>query len=96
MSVENRRNVIAGFYAPSAGRVVFQGHDITGRKPHEVTALGIARTFQNIRLFSNMSARDNVLVGMHSRLKATALGAVDSMMKPIEFDRLLQAVTNYC
>src|SRR5205814_1083106 len=69
-------NVIAGFYAPSAGRVVFQGRDITGRKPHEVTALGIARTFQNIRLFSAMSARDNVLVGMHSRLKATALGAI--------------------
>jgi ABC-type branched-subunit amino acid transport system ATPase component len=69
-------NIIAGFYAPSTGRVVFQGHDITGRKPHEVTALGIARTFQNIRLFANMSARDNVLVGMHSRLKATPLGAI--------------------
>ena len=69
-------NVIAGFYAPNAGRVVFQGRDITGRKPHEVAALGIARTFQNIRLFANMSARDNVLVGMHSRLKATPLGAI--------------------
>jgi branched-chain amino acid transport system ATP-binding protein len=69
-------NVIAGFYKPTAGRVVFQGRDVTGRKPHEVTALGIARTFQNIRLFANMSALDNVLVGMHTRLRATPLGAV--------------------
>ena len=69
-------NIVAGFYAPTAGRVVFQGRDITGKKPHEVTALGIARTFQNIRLFANMSALDNVLVGMHSRLHATPLGAI--------------------
>ena len=69
-------NVIAGFYKPHAGRVLFQDRDITGRKPHEVTARGIARTFQNIRLFQNMSALDNVLVGMHTRLHATALGAV--------------------
>jgi ABC-type branched-subunit amino acid transport system ATPase component len=69
-------NVIAGFYRPTAGQVIFQGRDITGRKPHEVTALGIARTFQNIRLFHNMSALDNVLVGMHTRLHATPLGAI--------------------
>ena len=69
-------NIVAGYYTPSAGRILFQGQDITGRKPHQVTALGIARTFQNIRLFANMSARDNVLVGMHSRLHATPLGAL--------------------
>ncbi|HLH24167.1 MAG TPA: ABC transporter ATP-binding protein [Chloroflexota bacterium] len=69
-------NIVAGFYTPTAGRIVFQGRDITGKKPHEVTALGIARTFQNIRLFANMSALDNVLVGMHSRLRATPLGAI--------------------
>jgi ABC-type branched-subunit amino acid transport system ATPase component len=69
-------NIIAGFYRPHAGRILFKGRDITGRKPHEVTALGIARTFQNIRLFANMSVLDNVLVGMHTRLKATPLGAV--------------------
>src|SRR5215210_4891493 len=69
-------NVIAGFYRPAAGQVLFHGQDITGRKPHEVAALGIARTFQNIRLFANMSAIDNVLVGMHARLHATPLGAV--------------------
>jgi branched-chain amino acid transport system ATP-binding protein len=69
-------NIVAGFYMPTAGRVVFQGRDITGKRPHEVTALGIARTFQNIRLFANMSALDNVLVGMHTRLHATPLGAI--------------------
>ena len=69
-------NIVAGFYTPTAGRVVFQGRDITGKRPHEVTALGIARTFQNIRLFANMSALDNVLVGMHTRLHATPLGAI--------------------
>jgi branched-chain amino acid transport system ATP-binding protein len=69
-------NIVAGFYSPTAGRIVFQGRDITGKRPHEVTALGIARTFQNIRLFANMSALDNVLVGMHTRLHATPLGAI--------------------
>jgi ABC-type branched-subunit amino acid transport system ATPase component len=69
-------NIVAGFYEPTAGRVLFQGRDITGKRPHEVTALGIARTFQNIRLFANMSALDNVLVGMHTRLHATPLGAI--------------------
>jgi branched-chain amino acid transport system ATP-binding protein len=69
-------NIIAGFYPPDSGRVLFDGRDITGLPPHRVTALGIARTFQNIRLFNNMSALDNVLVGMHTRLRATPLGAV--------------------
>jgi ABC-type branched-subunit amino acid transport system ATPase component len=69
-------NVIAGFYRPAAGRVLFHDRDMTGRKPHQVAALGIARTFQNIRLFANMSALDNVLVGMHTRLHATPLGAI--------------------
>ncbi len=69
-------NMIAGLYTPTSGQVIFQGMDITGRKPHTITKLGIARTFQNIRLFSTMSALDNVLVGMHSRLKANAFDAV--------------------
>jgi branched-chain amino acid transport system ATP-binding protein len=69
-------NIIAGFYKPNAGQITLQGRNITGRPPHQVTALGIARTFQNIRLFANMSALDNVLVGMHTRLRATPLGAV--------------------
>jgi branched-chain amino acid transport system ATP-binding protein len=69
-------NMIAGLYRPTSGEIRFRGRNITDAKPNEITGLGIARTFQNIRLFSNMSALDNVLVGMHTRLKATALGAV--------------------
>jgi branched-chain amino acid transport system ATP-binding protein len=69
-------NMVAGLYRPSSGEIRFRGRRIDDTKPNEITALGIARTFQNIRLFSNMSALDNVLVGMHARLKASALGAV--------------------
>src|SRR3984893_2169662 len=69
-------NMIAGLYTPTVGEITFQGNRISGRKPHTITQLGIARTFQNIRLFGTMSALDNVLVGMHARLKANALDAV--------------------
>jgi branched-chain amino acid transport system ATP-binding protein len=69
-------NMIAGLYVPTSGKIVFQGAEITGRKPHTITRMGISRTFQNIRLFGTMSALDNVLVGMHARLKSTAFDAV--------------------
>ncbi len=63
-------NNVTGLFQPTAGRVVFDGRDITGSKPHEVARLGIARTFQNIRLFNYMSSLDNVRVGQHVRMKA--------------------------
>jgi branched-chain amino acid transport system ATP-binding protein len=69
-------NMIAGLYTPTSGRIAFKGANITGRKPHTITQLGIARTFQNIRLFGTMSALDNVLVGMHARLRSNAFDAV--------------------
>ncbi|MBI2756345.1 MAG: ABC transporter ATP-binding protein [Chloroflexi bacterium] len=69
-------NLLAGLYTTTSGDVVFRGTRLTGRKPHEITRLGLARTFQNIRLFGAMSALDNVLVGMHARLKANAFDAV--------------------
>ncbi len=55
-------NNITGIYAPSAGRIIFLGQEITGTSPHRVAQLGIGRTFQNIRLFSNLSVRDNVVI----------------------------------
>jgi len=61
-------NMITGLYVPTTGTITFDGHELTGRKPHEVVRLGIGRTFQNIRLFGNMTAEDNVLVGLHHRL----------------------------
>ena len=69
-------NMITGLYIPTEGKIVFDGRDITGSKPHEVVRIGIARTFQNIRLFGNMSAEDNVLVGLHHRLKGRWFGAI--------------------
>ena len=63
-------NGITGIFPPTSGRVVFEGRDITGSKPHEVAAVGIARTFQNIRLFEYMDALDNVRLGEHCRMHA--------------------------
>jgi branched-chain amino acid transport system ATP-binding protein len=62
-------NILTGVYKPTSGEVAFRGQRITGLPPHKVTALGIARTFQNIRLFHNMTAIENVQVAMHSRLR---------------------------
>ncbi len=69
-------NVITGLYKPSAGKVYFQGRDITGLKPYRITALGIARTFQNIRLFKNLSVLDNARIGRHCRGRSGMLGAI--------------------
>ena len=64
-------NMITGLYVPTSGTMVFDGQSIAGLKPDLVTKRGIGRTFQNIRLFANMTALENVLVGQHARLKAT-------------------------
>jgi branched-chain amino acid transport system ATP-binding protein len=64
-------NLISGFLKPTGGRIFYDGRDITGEAPHRLTGLGIARTFQNIRLFGELSVLDNVLVGLHCRGQAT-------------------------
>ncbi len=69
-------NVLTGLYAPGGGRIDFEGRRIDGLKPHQVAARGIARTFQNIRLFGNLSALENVMVGRHVRTRAGVIGAV--------------------
>ena len=69
-------NMLTGVYKPTAGRVSFAGEDLTGKPPHVFTQRGIGRTFQNIRLFQNMTALENVLVGMHVRLKGNAIQAI--------------------
>ena len=69
-------NMLTGVYKPTAGQIVFDGTDVTGKPPHAITKLGIGRTFQNIRLFPQMTALENVLVGMHSRLKGGILGSI--------------------
>jgi branched-chain amino acid transport system ATP-binding protein len=69
-------NMLTGVYKPTSGRIEFDGHDVTDKPPHQITKLGVGRTFQNIRLFEYMTALENVLVGMHSRLKGGILGPI--------------------
>ena len=69
-------NMLTGVYKPTAGRIELAGEDVTGKPPHAITERGIGRTFQNIRLFQNMTARENVMVGMHARLKGGILKSV--------------------
>jgi branched-chain amino acid transport system ATP-binding protein len=69
-------NMLTGVYKPTAGRIVFDGEDVTGKPPHAITQRGVGRTFQNIRLFANMTALENVLVGMHARLKGGILRSI--------------------
>jgi branched-chain amino acid transport system ATP-binding protein len=69
-------NMLTGLYKPTYGTILFDGHDVTGKPPHAITKLGVGRTFQNIRLFPQMTALENVLVAMHSRLKGGIIGSI--------------------
>src|SRR5687768_7111342 len=69
-------NMLTGVYKPTSGKIVFDGHDVTGKPPHAITKLGIGRTFQNIRLFPQMTALENTLVGMHARLRGGIVGSI--------------------
>ena len=69
-------NMLTGVYTPTSGQILFLGEDVTGKPPHAITERGIGRTFQNIRLFQNMTALENVLVGMHSRMKANLFNSI--------------------
>jgi branched-chain amino acid transport system ATP-binding protein len=69
-------NMLTGVYKPTSGTIVFDGEDIAGKPPHAATERGIGRTFQNIRLFQQMTALENVLVGMHCRLKGGILASI--------------------
>src|SRR3954447_12145467 len=62
-------NILTGVYKPTAGGIFFKETEVTGMPPHQITPLGMARTFQNIRLFHNMTTLENVLVAMHTRIK---------------------------
>jgi branched-chain amino acid transport system ATP-binding protein len=77
-------NVFTGLYVPEEGSVTFRGHSLVGLRPDQITALGICRTFQNIRLFANMTVIENVLVGMHAR---TRLGLKDALLRGPRFTR---------
>jgi branched-chain amino acid transport system ATP-binding protein len=69
-------NMLTGLYRPTSGRIFFDGRDITGVRPDKVMGYGLARTFQNIRLFATMSALENVMVGQHARMRAGLFGSI--------------------
>ena len=69
-------NMLTGVYKPTSGSITLLGENVTGKPPHAITQRGVGRTFQNIRLFQNMTALENVLVGMHTKLKANLFASV--------------------
>ena len=69
-------NMLTGLYKPTAGQIRFEGRDITRARPDRIMAMGVARTFQNIRLFSAMTALENVMVGRHARMRAGLFGSI--------------------
>jgi branched-chain amino acid transport system ATP-binding protein len=69
-------NLITGLYKPNEGEINFQGQSVIGLSPDQITKLGIARTFQNVRLFQNMTILENVMVGQHCRARSGVLGAI--------------------
>jgi branched-chain amino acid transport system ATP-binding protein len=93
-------NILTGVYKPTAGDAAFKGQLITGLPPHKITALGMARTFQNIRLFHNMTAVENVQVAMHSRLKggvwASILRTGRLKKEEAESEERARALLAYC
>jgi ABC-type branched-subunit amino acid transport system ATPase component len=69
-------NIVTGFYTPDEGTMIFDGHNIAGLKPNALTRLGMARTFQSVRLFNAMTVLENAMVGQHSRTKSGVWGAL--------------------
>ena len=83
-------NLLTGIYAPDAGSFTFDGASLAGLKPHEITARGIARTFQNIRLFANLSALENVMIGRHVRTHTGVVGAILRHRAAAEEERAIE------
>jgi branched-chain amino acid transport system ATP-binding protein len=81
-------NCITGFYRPEEGALSFDGFSLTDRRPDQIVAMGIARTYQNIRLFAQMTALENILVGQHSRLHGGVVGAVLSLPRTLKEERM--------
>lgn len=81
-------NMITGVYTPSEGKIFFEDKDITGLKPHLITKRGMARTFQNIRLFKELSVLDNVFIANHLHLKSNCFQAVGGRTYPDAFQKL--------
>src|SRR5690606_13277402 len=86
-------NVMSGVYKPTSGEVRFKGERVSGRKPHHISRMGISRTFQNIRLFPEMTALENVMVGTDSRHKTSVVGALFRLYRRRATEEELPQVT---
>ncbi len=89
-------NMITGFYRPTSGEINLDGTSLINKKPSQITALGMARTFQNLRLFPNLSVLDNVKSGMHCRTKQAVWGALFQTKSQKEEERLIEQVAMDC
>jgi branched-chain amino acid transport system ATP-binding protein len=85
-------NLVSGFYQPSRGEVLFEGRSTAGLKPHQVTALGIARTFQNIRLWKDLTVLDNIRISQHHRL---GYGLLDTLFRTRRYGRRERELEDY-
>lgn len=89
-------NCLTGFYRPDSGRIDFNGRSILRKKPHKITRAGMARTFQNLRLFKSMTVLENVMSGMHCRTSAGPIGAVLQTGSQRREEALITRVSEEC
>lgn len=89
-------NMISGFYIPTSGKIYLDGENILGKKPSKITQMGLARTFQNLRLFGNLTVLDNVKSGMHCRTSQNVLGAILRTKAQREEEALIEEVAYQC
>jgi branched-chain amino acid transport system ATP-binding protein len=83
-------NMLTGLYRPTSGRITFNGRNVTGRRPDLIMKDGVARTFQNIRLFATMTALENVMVGQNSRMRAGLFGSIFRMPWVVKEERAVE------
>lgn len=84
-------NIVTGFYSPDEGTMVFDGNNIAGLKPNALTRLGMARTFQSVRLFNAMTVLENAMVGQHTRTKAGLVGSLTRSKRTIAEEERITA-----
>jgi ABC-type branched-subunit amino acid transport system ATPase component len=89
-------NVITGIYQPDEGEVLFDGHDLVGLKPNHITTLGVARTFQTVHLFPNMTVLENAMVGQHCRTRSGLLGSVLRLPRTRKEERRIEERARDC
>ncbi|MDH5371447.1 MAG: ABC transporter ATP-binding protein [Acidimicrobiia bacterium] len=84
-------NIVTGFYSPDAGKIHFDGHNLVGLKPNQITRVGVSRTFQSVRLFSAMTVLENAMVGQHTRTSAGVYGALFNTRKTVREEQKVHA-----